>query len=106
MKRRVRLTESDLHKIIKKSVNRVLNEKYDPYENGDEYEEITDRLYDAYQEYISAIRALQKFHFRMDDSTSDMYNSYAGKYGDEAIQLAQRSYNKASQLYFSDEEEM
>ena len=80
--------------------------KYDPYENGDEYEEISDRLYDAYQEYISAIRALQEFHFRMDDSASDMYNSYAGKYGDEAIKLAQSSYNRASQLYLSDDEEM
>ena len=26
MKRRIRLTESDLHRIVKKSVNRVLNE--------------------------------------------------------------------------------
>jgi hypothetical protein len=42
----------------------------------------------------------------MDDSASDMYNSYAGKYGDEAIKLAQSSYNRASQLYLSDDEEM
>lgn len=29
MKQRIRLTESDLHKIIKKSVNRILNESFD-----------------------------------------------------------------------------
>ena len=37
MKRRIRLTESDLHRIVKKSVNRVLNEVS------------TDTLHNAYQ---------------------------------------------------------
>ena len=32
MKRRVRLTESDLHKIVKESVKRTLKEYYRPYD--------------------------------------------------------------------------
>lgn len=35
MKRRVRLTESDLHRIVKESVNRILRESDDEFSYGD-----------------------------------------------------------------------
>ena len=105
MKRKVKLTENDIRKIVKGSVSRIINEAYDPYENQDEYEEIVERLDSAYDEYVSAMRELQKFHFNMDDSAPDMYNSYAGKYGEEAIEIARRSYNAISKLFFDSDEE-
>ena len=43
-KKRIRLTESDLHKIVKESVNRVLNEDY--ASNYDEL--IRDEMYRLY----------------------------------------------------------
>ena len=105
MKRKVKLTENDIRKIVKSSVSRIINEAYNPDENQDEYEEIVERLKSAYDEYVSAMRELQKFNFSMDDSAPDMYNSYAGKYGDEAIEIAKSSYNAISKLFFDSDEE-
>lgn len=53
MKRRVRLTESDLHRIVKESVRRIIKEEderhifYDPKGNGDdEWDEAGLNIYD------------------------------------------------------------
>jgi hypothetical protein len=70
-------------------------------------QEIKDELEEAYDNYIAAIRRLQKFRYDVDDEAAhgyDMYNSYAGKYGDEAISLAQRSINRAWRLVYEDED--
>jgi hypothetical protein len=168
MKKAIRLTENDLHRIVRRSVNSIMNEEwespldkakknrndfdnvkkidvskfqkkpkkskkgtfedlpsfeklkglkfenrikksmieaYDPYSEGDQYNELVDNLSDAYDSYISAMNAIQKFVFEHDDNAPDMYNSYAGKYGDEAKRLAQQSYSRISKLFYNDEEE-
>lgn len=93
---RIRLRESDLNRIVKKSVNKIIKEAYDPYEDGDEYEELIDNLKDAYNDYFHAIQKIQDFVFKHD-------NSAAGKYGDEAKDLLGRSYNRISQLFYEEE---
>ena len=42
MKQRIRLTESDLHRIVKESVKRVLNEE-SPYDNDGRFYDVIDR---------------------------------------------------------------
>ena len=100
---RIRLRESDLNRIVKKSVNKIIKEAYDPYEDGDEYEELIVNLKDAYNDYFHAIQKIQDFVFKHDDTATDMYNSAAGKYGDEAKDLLGRSYNRISQLFYEEE---
>ena len=46
---------------------------------------------------------IQNFVFEHDDTATDMYNSAAGKYGDEAKDLLGRSYNRISQLFYEEE---
>ena len=49
MRKRIRLTESDLHRIVKESVNKILNERKPLYTNGDvETAKLGSGAYDAY----------------------------------------------------------
>jgi len=49
MKKLIRLTESDLHRIVKESVNKVLNERKALYTNGDvETAKLGSDSYDGY----------------------------------------------------------
>lgn len=58
MKRRIKLTESDLHKVIKESVKKVLSEQtnsfeYDVYENKINdvvHENLMDKIKEKYKE--------------------------------------------------------
>ena len=47
MKKRIRLTESDLHRIVKQSVYKILREESDPWDNfrrmGEEWQKVTKR---------------------------------------------------------------
>lgn len=101
-KQTIRLKESNLHRIVKESVNNIIKEAYDPYEDGDVYEDLLDNLDSAYNDYLDAIKKIQLFVFEHDDTANDMYNSRAGKYGDEAKNLLGQSYNRISQLFYKD----
>ena len=98
-KKLVRLTEGDLHRIIKESVNRVLNEG-----NYYEYEEIIDVLNEKFDELKRAIYELQEWYLNNVEHGSDMYNSYAGKYGDEAKKLLSQAYNRLGSMLNIEEE--
>jgi hypothetical protein len=96
----MKLNESQLRKIIKESVNKALNESLSDYDgdNYEEYEEIIERLNDSYDEYQNAISELQSWYLKNIEQSDDMYNSYAGKYGDEAKNLLQQSYNRLGNM--------
>ena len=84
---------------------KAIKEPYDPDKHGDEYDDIIDNLLEAYENYIRAIESLQIFVFEHDVCAPDLYNSAAGKYGDEAKYLASQSYNRLSRLFYSEDEE-
>lgn len=57
MRRRVRLTESDLHRIVKESVRKILRESADPLSQDYNYkddprEDDEDAVYDPYEEAL------------------------------------------------------
>ena len=98
-KQTLRLKESDLNRIVKDSVNNIIKEAYDPYEDRGVYEDLLDDLESAYNDYLDAINKIQQFVFEHDDNANDMYNSLAGKYGEEAKNLLVQSYDRISQLF-------
>lgn len=99
-KQTIRLKESDLNRIVKESVNNIIKEAYDPYEDGGVYEELLDDLDSAYNNYLDAIKKIQQFVFEHDDTANDMDNSLAGKCGEEAKNLLVQSYDRISQLLY------
>lgn len=102
------MNESRLRRIVKDSIRRTLNEAYDAYEHGDEMEEIKEELEEAYDNYIAAIKRLQQFRYKVDGEAErgyDMYNTYAGKYGDQAKFRAEQSLREAWKLVYEDDEE-
>lgn len=99
-KQTIRLKESDLNRIVKESVNNIIKEAYDPYEDGGVYGDLLDDLDSAYNNYLDAIKKIQQFVFEHDDTANDMDNSLAGKYGEEAKNLLVQSYDRISQLLY------
>lgn len=99
-KQTIRLKESDLNRIVKESVNNIIKEAYDPYEDRGVYEDLLDDLDSAYNNYLDAIKKIQQFVFEHDDTANDMDNSLAGKYGEEAKNLLVQSYDRISQLFY------
>ena len=88
-----RLTESQLKQMIKESVNEMLKESEYADDKYYEYEEIVENLKSSYKEYSNAIHDLQKWYLVNVEGGKDMYNSYAGKYGGEAIAMLRQSFN-------------
>ncbi len=89
------INEAQLRAIVKESVNKVLKES----ESADvEYQDILTTLGSSYDEYSNAIRDLQKWYLINVEGGKDMYNSYAGKYGDEAIALLRQSLNRLGDM--------
>ena len=89
MKKRIRLTESDLHRIVKESVNRVLNEvsfgKYNTMidkarENARlKYQRIASGKFDTPEEQQAYVDdMMSKFEDRV-KGTASLYNSYGGR---------------------------
>ena len=99
-KQTIRLKESDLNRIVKESVNNIIKESYDPYEDGGVYGDLLDDLESAYNDYLDAINKIQQFFFEHDDTANDMDNSLAGKYGEEAKNLLVQSYDRISKLFY------
>jgi len=67
MKNRIRITESDLHKIVKESVNRILTEQNGTYETTDDYYE------SFYKNVLEANASLYRaLSFCGDDMKSDI----------------------------------
>lgn len=99
-KQTIRLKESDLNRIVKESVNNIIKEAYDPYEDGGVYGDLLDDLESAYNDYLDAINKIQQFFFEHDDTANDMDNSLAGKYGEEAKNLLVQSYDRISKLFY------
>ena len=96
----MKINETQLRKIIKESVKTALNESLSDYdgENYEEYEEIMERLNDSYKEYRNTISELQLWYLKNVEHSNDMYNSYPGKYGDEAKELLRQSYNRLGNM--------
>ena len=103
-KQLIRLTESDLHKIVKESVKRTLKESSYIGDEYYQYEEIMERLNSSYDEYETAISELQQWYLTNVEKGSNMYNSYAGKYGDEAKHLLAQSYKRLGSMVEVEEE--
>ena len=99
-KQTIRLKESDLNRIVKESVNNIIKEAYDPYEDGGVYGDLLDDLESAYNDYLDAINKIQQFFFEHDDTANDMDNSLAGKYGEESKNLLVQSYDRISKLFY------
>lgn len=99
-----KLTESDLHSIIQESVKNILKESSYKGDNYYEYEEIMEQLESSCDEYENAISNLQKWYLTNIEKGSDMYNSYAGKYGDEAKYLLSQSYSRLGNMLEIEEE--
>lgn len=99
-KQTIRLKESDLNRIVKESVNNIIKEAFDPYEDRGVYEDLLDDLESAYNDYLDAINKIQQFVFEHDDTANDMDNSLAGKYGEEAKNLLVQSYDRISKLFY------
>lgn len=99
-KQTIRLKESDLNRIVKESVNNIIKEAFDPYEDRGVYEDLLDDLDSAYNDYLDAINKFQQFFFEHDDTANDMYNSLAEKYGEEAKNLLVQSYDRISKLFY------
>ena len=98
MKNRIKLSENDLHIIIKESVNKILNESSYSGENYDEYEELIDILNEQFDGIIDTISQLQTWYLNNVEGHGDMYNSYAGKYGSEAKHLINMAYKKLGSM--------
>lgn len=99
-KQTIRLKESDLNRIVKESVNNIIKEAFDPYEDRGVYEDLLDDLESAYNDYLDAINKIQQFVFEHDDTANDMDNSLAGKYGEESKNLLVQSYDRISKLFY------
>ena len=99
-KQTIRLKESDLNRIVKESVNNIIKEAYDPYEDGGVYGDLLDDLESAYNDYLDAINKIQQFFFEHDDTANDMDNSLAEKYGEDAKNLLVQSYDRISKLFY------
>ena len=74
MKRRVRLTESDLHRLVDTSVRRIVNEIIGPYIDPDTYldDADTEDEYDKREKYLKdmqsgAAKRAQREHPQRDD---------------------------------------
>ncbi|MCQ2094822.1 MAG: hypothetical protein MJY81_07505 [Bacteroidaceae bacterium] len=85
-KNRIRLTEPQLQRVIKESVKNVLNEVADTYD-CDEHNELIEEVRSGAYELQNAIRNLAKYYLANVEGDNDMYNSYAGKYSEEAQRL-------------------
>lgn len=94
-KNRIRLTESQLNRVINEHVKRVINEQLSDHEDfdRDEWAELVNDVRDAANEMHSAINKLASWYCRNVEKTDDLYNSYAGKYSENAKSLLSRSYN-------------
>lgn len=99
-KQTIRLKESDLNRIVKESVNNIIKEAFDPYEDRGVYEDLLDDLESAYNDYLDAINKIQQFFFEHDDTANDMDNSLARKYGEESKNLLVQSYDRISKLFY------
>lgn len=64
-KQTIRLKESDLNRIVKDSVNNIIKEAFDPYEDRGAYEDLLDDLDSAYNDYLDAINKFQQFFSNM-----------------------------------------
>lgn len=94
-KNRIRLTESQLNRMINEHVKHVINEQLSDHEDfdRDEWVELVNDVRDAANEMHSAITELASWYCRNVEKTDDLYNSYAGKYSENAKSLLSRSYN-------------
>ena len=100
-KKLLKLTEGDLHKIIKESVRKMLKEDYDIFE----YEDLIENLNECYDAYEQAITDLCSWYFNnIETNASSSYNSYSGKYGDEAKYYLKKSYNQLGNMLKVDED--
>ena len=79
---RIRLTESQLHNVIKESVKKVLREEYD----SSEYEGLIDKVLYACSDAVNAIKKLQEYY------ANNVNDSYARKNGDKSIALIRQAY--------------
>ena len=110
-KNKIRLTESQLQRMIKESVKHALNEShlnevaetYDYYE----HQELIDAVEKRASELRDAISKLANYYFdNVETNAQDMYNSYAGKYSDEAKSLIYRAIDRlGSMLVTIDDDE-
>ena len=67
MKRRIRLTESDLHRIVKESINRMLNEEFNDdsylYRGNEENEEWEEAGINPWDFHLTPDEDIAQFHF-------------------------------------------
>lgn len=106
--KKIKISESKLKQIVAESVRKVLNEsvKYNG-DNLEEYEEIIEIIDDSYGHLCDGIQRLQKWYLINVEGGKDMYNSYAGKYGDESLSMLRDAYNRlGSMLDVEDDDEM
>ena len=77
MKRKIRLTESTLHKIVKESVNKIMNEAYQDSFNSVYYQ-------------------VEQAYYDLDKAMSLLKN---GGFDDTILQITEKAYNEVSHLY-------
>ena len=83
MKKRVRLTESDLHRIVKESVNRILKENV-------EYEQLYDKIQDVTNDINNFCKIARKNNSASDEYTKqlmDRMSDLSSQLSDTAFQF-------------------
>lgn len=83
MKRRIRLTEGDLHRVIKDSVNKVLKESLDNSMLIDD----KNRVFDAYKKLVNAMIWENGNIGGEDYMLYDAESKYLEEYGERDIQM-------------------
>lgn len=83
MKQKIRLTESDLHRVIKDSVNKVLKESSDNSMLIDD----KNRVFDAYKKLVNAMIWENGNIGGEDYMLYDAENEYLHEYGERDIQM-------------------
>lgn len=82
-KKLIRLTESDLHRIVKESVNKILNESFNP--NNEKLKFIIDIVRDLGQVQLSG--KCGKYYALVDNGDSIVALYFVGKNGYDAIKI-------------------
>ena len=82
-KKLIRLTESDLHKIVKRSVNKILKESLGPNIRIDD----KNRVFEAFKNLIHAM-IWENGHIGGDENTlNDAENKYLQEHGERDIEM-------------------
>ena len=82
-KKLIRLTESDLHRIVKESVNKILNESFNP--NNEKLKFIIDIVRDLGQVQLSG--KCGKYYALVDNGDSIVALYFVGENGYDAIEI-------------------